>query len=1135
MAAPAAQQMVLLFTDVVGSVELKTRFGAAAYAELIARHDAIFREIVETTAGSEIVKDTGDGFLARFASAHDAVSAGLRFQFGLLREPWEPEPLRVRVGVHIGEVMELAEDVDGRPKLVGLAADIAARLMDLALPGQILMTRGAFDEARQHVREHPPVRDGEHGPPRLKWMAHGAYLFKGTDEPIDVFEVGAVGVAPAKIPPSGGKARRVVPADEEELMGWRPAVGLDVPGREGWRLERRLGEGGFGEVWLARQRAERQQRVFKFCFDAERVRSLKREATLFRLLREALGDRDDIAKLYDVHIESPPYFLESEFTALGSLSDWVEREGGVDRLTLDARLALLARTCDAVAAAHSVGILHKDIKPSNVLVYADQWGVLRPRLADFGIGALTDPTQLRRRDITLAGFTETVSAEAMSSMSGTRMYAPPETLAGRPFTIQGDVYALGVIVYQMVVGDLTQPLAGGWERQVDDPLLREDIAACVDGDPARRPSGAAALAERIRTLPGRRQARAREEEARRRARRREKLTRVALAAAVVLAVLLSLVGYSLYRERDLRLAATEAKTAAETAQKSEAKQRKKAESEAAKATAVNRFLRRMLSSVDPLQAEGRDITVYELLDSAARDVAYDFAEQPEVEASVRDTLGRSYTAIGRYDDAKTQLEQALTMRRALHDGDDAEVAETLLQLGGLQRELADYDAAKRSLDEALEMRNRLFGARSPEVADVLAELVVWHIAKAEYDAAEELCRRELSIRRETLGPEHRDTADAMVQLSWILFELSKFDETETLLRDALAIKTKLFGEHHPAVAGALNNLARLFAARNQLDDAATYYERALEINREAYGDTHPAVAINLFNLGQLHAKRADFAKAEEYFRAAMEIDRKILGEAHPLVAADLNNLGALRYRTGDPDGAEELFKQALAIKRKTLGDNHPEVAADLNNLAVIASSREDYAGAEALCREAWAINQKAYGAESPPAATNMENIAKALRGQGDFARALPLQEEALAIKRKVFGDTHPEVAVSLESYAEALMQSGDFSAAERAARECYEIRQAALPDGDWATAHSGGVVGRCLVKLERYADAEPLLLAEVDATRREFGDAHQRTQTALQHLCELYEAWGKPESAAKWEAMIPTTQAGDTTSKAGVP
>jgi class 3 adenylate cyclase len=276
MTAPAAQQMVLLFTDLVGSVELKTRFGAPVYAGLIARHDAIFREIVGSTAGSEIVKDTGDGFLAHFANTCDAVIAALRFQFGLHREPWKPEPLRARVGIHVGEVIELAEDVDGRPKLVGLAADIAARLMDLALPGQILMTRAAFDDARQHVHEHPSVGDAETKPPRLKWMAHGAYLFKGTVEPIDVFEVGAVGVAPAKIPPSGGKARRVVPADEEELMGWRPAVGLDVPGREGWRLERRLGEGGFGEVWLARRQADRAQRVFKFCFDAERVRSLKR-------------------------------------------------------------------------------------------------------------------------------------------------------------------------------------------------------------------------------------------------------------------------------------------------------------------------------------------------------------------------------------------------------------------------------------------------------------------------------------------------------------------------------------------------------------------------------------------------------------------------------------------------------------------------------------------------------------------------------------------------------------------------------------------------------------------------------------------------------------------------------------------
>src|SRR5207248_1880755 len=124
-------------------------------------------------------------------------------------------------------------------------------------------------------------------------------------------------------------ARRCVTADEEPTLGWRPAAGLPIPGRTGWTLQRKLGEGGFGEVWLGRHRALAQRRVFKFCFDAERLRSFKREITLFRLLKDALGERHDIARLHDVKLDEPPFFLESEYTEGGDLSEWLQKKGGV--------------------------------------------------------------------------------------------------------------------------------------------------------------------------------------------------------------------------------------------------------------------------------------------------------------------------------------------------------------------------------------------------------------------------------------------------------------------------------------------------------------------------------------------------------------------------------------------------------------------------------------------------------------------------------------------------------------------------------------------------------------------------------------------------------------------------------------
>lgn len=499
--AQQSRMAVLLFTDIEGSVALKQKVGDRLYAQALAQHDALFREIVGGIDGAEVVSDTGDGFMATFRTVSDAIDAGLRFEYVLVKRGHRNCPLHSRVGIHHGQVDECEEAFAGNAKLVGLAADIASRLTKLGRGAQILLTRAAFDEGRQYVRQHPLV-EGVEQALALKWVAHGQYRVEGLDEPLEIFEVGAEGIAPLSAPPDGPEGKRLIAHDEESTLGWRPAIYADIPGRPGWALERRLGEGGFGEVWLGAQRQLGEHRVFKFCFDVARVRSLKREMTLFRLIREKLGDRADIARIHEVKLNEPPFFLESEYTEGGNLLEWAKRQGGIALVPLEVRLELVAAIAFAVHAAHSVGILHKDIKPSNILIDIRD-GVPRPRLADFGLGMLSNPASLSGAKITISGFTQ-ITADG-SSRAGTPLYAPPEMLEGRPFTAQGDVYSLGVLLYQMVIGNLDRPLAQGWERGVADPLLRLDIASCVDGEVERRLNSALELTLRLRQLPQRRE------------------------------------------------------------------------------------------------------------------------------------------------------------------------------------------------------------------------------------------------------------------------------------------------------------------------------------------------------------------------------------------------------------------------------------------------------------------------------------------------------------------------------------------------------------------------------------------------------------------------------------------------------
>ena len=531
----------IMFTDIEGSVSLAQQLGTERYAEVLTRHGALFYEAMDTAQAGAVEKHTGDGFMARFERPSDAVGVALRFQWLLRHEDWGTAPaLRVRIGIHQGEIMLLTSERT-MPGTIGTPVNLAARVMSMATGGQVLLTHSVFDDARQFIKAIPGVPDAGHA--QLGWEAHGAYLVKGIDGPVDIFEVGERGFTPFQRPEDGAGARRSVSAEDEATLGWRPGSEMEVPKRAGWFLIRQLGEGGFGEVWLAQNRTTHEQRVFKFCFDAVRLRSFKREVLLFRLIRETLGQRTDMAKLYEVQLESAPFFLESEYCAGGTLNGWLEEKMRTGEVPLAKRLEIIVRLARALAAAHSVGIIHKDVKPSNIFIDESPDGTVQPRLADFGIGVLVDRSVVDALDL---NFTGALTISIDPSRTGTRMYGAPEYMIAAPPSILGDIYSLGVLLYQVAIGDFRRPLGAGWRRDVPDALLTEDIAGCVDVDPQRRWSSATIVADRIEKLEERRAEQAaaaaavqREEKLRRESAAHRRRMRVALTSTAVAVVLIA--------------------------------------------------------------------------------------------------------------------------------------------------------------------------------------------------------------------------------------------------------------------------------------------------------------------------------------------------------------------------------------------------------------------------------------------------------------------------------------------------------------------------------------------------------------------------------------------------------------------
>ena len=636
---------MLLSTSIVNAGELENDLGAAGYLETVKRYEEIFRTIVGSSPGGDVIPAAQDGLIASLPTPSAAVTAALRLHRAVEEESWLA-PVQTRAALHAGEVTVDATRSGTPPTLTGPAIVRARQLMSLALPRQILMTELTFDDARQLLTRPEGNGDSDR---QLAWREHGKYEFRDSNETLSVFEVGVEGFAPLRPPPGTKNILRAVADADDPTLGWRPATGLEVPGRKGWILQRKLGEGGFGDVWLAQSGKTEERRAFKFCFDPERLRSLKREKALFVILRDALGERSDIAKLLDVQFDEPPFYLESAYSDEGDLEDWIKSRGGIDKIPLETRIDIVARTADAVAAAHSVSVLHKDLKPSNILIYQDE-GKPRPRLSDFGLGVLLDPDELGRHDLSIRR-----SALLTRTESQRGMYSPPETLAGAPFTAAGDVFALGVLLYQLAIGDLTRPLAPGWRTGVADPVLREDIARCVEGDPAKRLANPAVLAQRLRDI----------DERRRSARLHDRTSLLLKVGSALLAVALAGAGALYFHSGRLT------------------EERDRANREAEAARKITDFLIEVFSYPTPSNSRGEPATAIELVEAAERLLEDPKGYGPDLRTRMMRVIGATYVELRQQERAWNLLTRAHEVALSIYGPDHLEVAGDPEQARGL--------------------------------------------------------------------------------------------------------------------------------------------------------------------------------------------------------------------------------------------------------------------------------------------------------------------------------------------------------------------------------------------------------------------------------------------------------------------
>jgi tetratricopeptide (TPR) repeat protein len=348
-------------------------------------------------------------------------------------------------------------------------------------------------------------------------------------------------------------------------------------------------------------------------------------------------------------------------------------------------------------------------------------------------------------------------------------------------------------------------------------------------------------------------------------------------------------------------------------------ERDRAQRETAKAVKISELLMGVLSSADPYTIrEGQgEPTVRAVLDASAAQVQTELADQPELQAQMLTSMGRTYRRLAAYDTSQHLLEQALVIGQRVFGPEDARVALTLDYLGVVLADRDDYAAAGQRLEEALR------------------------------------------IRRKVLGPEHEDVAVTLAELGRVYQDQGQNQRAEPLHREALAIRQKVLGENHRETAVSESDLASVLRLNGDLDGAEALLKQCLDTNRKTRGDDHPNTSTTLHDLALITASRGDYRSAETQLRKVLATERITLGDRHPVVATTLNSLARVLIELHRYDDAASALDEALDIARASLGNDHQLVAIYSLNLGSVQLARHRPAEAETLLREGLRIRARA--------------------------------------------------------------------------------------------------------------------------------------------------------------------------------
>lgn len=870
--------------------------------------------------------------------------------------------------------------------------------------------------------------------------------------------------------------------EAHEGAGLVPEIGEErpfggrYPERLGdYRIVRPLGEGGMGIVFLAIREGE----GFEQTVALKLLRGILRDPLVARRFEEerrilARLEHPCIARFVDGGVtgEGEPYYAMEYVQGEDILTHCDDR-----RLGIEGRLRLFADVCDAVHHAHHQLVVHRDIKPSNIMVTPEG----RPKLLDFGI----------------AKSLEDLTSSEVTSKWLTTAYASPEQVSGDPVTTHSDVYALGVLLCELLSGSRpidtdrasleqvtrailhespARPSALAEGGPADDDPARVDeiarrrgttprrlaralrgdldmiVAKALSKEPDRRYDSARDLGDDLRRFLEGRPVLARPESVIYRVRKFSRRHRPLVTAAALLAV--TLVGGTLAVAWQARVATAE---------------RDRAEIEAERARHVTTLMTGIFRLSDPTTTAGDTVGVHQVLREGVTRVEETLVDDPVLQATLLLELAKIHRNLGLLGDAERLVGRAASLRETRAPRSLAH-AEALGLQGLILVDAGRVTPAITVLERAVELRDELLPAGDTTTASLLTALG-WEIRSlGQFERAREMFQRALEIRRSSLGPEHPAVANSMLGLASTFHDEGHFDEAEEIFRTALASP-----ELEPS----------------------------------------PVTGAALVNLGMMSRLRERYAESEPLLREGYDMTVALFGREHPTTLEAAEQLGVALTALGHFEEAEPLLSDNLTIAVRTLGEAHQQTRGAREALATLDHAMGRFDLAAARQDSVVAAKSLARGGDHPGVVYSLVSAGDAFLGGGEPSTAEERYREALAMSHRLGNDGGVYEMLARHGLARAALVRGDGEQADSLLRIASAIAERTLRPTHRYVLDLERTRARLLLSRGRTAEARRILTDALTAEREVRPSPHPRIGRTLALLAEALQAEGAVDAAAE--------------------